>query len=228
MIVLALKPTSMLLSLVSAGTAGEFLPSRPRRAASIARILAVTKAADYALAVRRRTRAWICTAALAALSAACGGPDPIAFKNRVFYEYGGEGADDLAKAFETPYPPLDLDQAPNGLSYMGVAVLAVYERIESPREPWRIVMERYEDELQKSGGVLLSKAVPAATWNAQARAYDVQRPVAAPKEPYLNYSREYLARSEKRIVLIQMVRPTDSLRPVSSELMRVVQTLQVL
>jgi hypothetical protein len=203
--------------------------------------------------------------AVIAFGVACaGGPDPSAFRNRVFYDFDGTGGPDLAKAFETPYPPLDLEQAPPAIGYIGVEVLegsvrlsrpkawlirrasneperrfieyvspnqlmfAVYERIESPREPWRVVMQRYEEEVEKSGGIVLGRPVPAATWNAQARAYDIERPVAAPKAPYVNYSREYLTRSGKRIVLIQMVHPSDSMKPVTGELMRVIQTLQVL
>lgn len=207
----------------------------------------------------------LAAALFAVAGVACaGGPDPSAFRNRVFYDFGGVGSAELAKSFETPYPPLDLEQAPPAMGYMGVEVLggsvrlsrpkawvirrasneperrfieyvspnqvmfAVYERVESPREPWRAVMQRYEGEVEKSGGIVLGKPVPAATWNAQARAYDIERPVAAPKAPYVNHSREYLARSEHRIVLIQMVRPSESMQPVTGELLRVIETLQVL
>lgn len=209
-------------------------------------------------------KAWLLVGCSALV--ACGsGPDPSAFKNRTFYEYGSLGGDAAAAAqFEKPYPPLDLSGASPLPDYSGVAVLegtvrlsrpkswviraasleperrfiqyvstkqvmfSVYERIESPEDPWRVILGRYEDEVKKSGGALLGGPVPASTWNAQARIYDVERSVAAPKAPFVNRCREYLARSEKRLVLIQIVHQGDSLEHVDDELLRVVKTLQVL
>lgn len=193
------------------------------------------------------------------------GPDPIAFKNRTFYEtYGGQLSQNQLQILEQPYPPLDLDRGEGGRTYVGVKVLdgtvrlsrpkdwviraaglepqkryieyvsprevvfAVYERIESPLDPWRVIMGRYEDDVKKSGGELLGEAVPVTTWNAQARAYDVQRSVAAPKTPFVNVSREYLARSEHRVDLIQIVHQGKTMESVSDELARVIETLQLL
>ena len=193
------------------------------------------------------------------------GPDPIAFKNRTFYEtYGGQLTPSQLQILEQPYPPLDLDSGEAGREYIGVKVLegtvrlsrpkdwviraaslepqkryieyvsprevvfAVYERVESPLDPWRVIMGRYEDDVKKSGGELLGQGVPASTWNAQARVYDVQRSVAAPKMPFVNLSREYLARSEHRVDLIQIVHQGKTMESVSTELARVIETLQLL
>jgi len=106
-------------------------------------------------------------------------------------------------------------------------VVAIYERLESPRDPWRVVMQRYEEDVQRSGGVLLGKAVPVATWSNQGRAYLVQRAVSAPKAPLESYTREYLLRSDKRIVLLQIVHPGKSIEPLSVELLHPLDTLQV-
>jgi hypothetical protein len=107
-------------------------------------------------------------------------------------------------------------------------IFSIYERIESPREPWHVLMGRYQSETTQQGGLFLGPAVPTAVWNAQARAYDVKRLVPAPKSAFKNNSREYLVHGRNRILLIQVVHPNDSLEPLASELMRVVQTLQVL
>ena len=106
-------------------------------------------------------------------------------------------------------------------------VVAIYERLESPWDPWRVVMHRYEQDVERSGGVLLSKGVPMATWNAQGRAYLVERPVTAPKSPLEAHSREYLLRSDERIVLLQVVHPGKSVQPISAELLRPLSTMQV-
>jgi hypothetical protein len=203
---------------------------------------------------------------LLGVSACASGPDPSAFKNRVFYEYGsGQLTAKEIEEFERPYQPLDARAEARGSSdYIGVQVLkgavrlsrprdwiirsasleperrfieyvsprqiafAVYERIESPLDPWREIMQRYEEDVQKEGGTLLGKAVPAATWNAQARAYDVQRAVPAPKAPFLNRCREYLVRSEHRLLLVQIVYQGETIEPFTEELLRVIDTLQVL
>ena len=211
-------------------------------------------------------RALLLTAALSAasLSVACGGgPAPVAFENRTFYNYGfGAGGADVS-AFEKPYPPLDLaEKAPNP-QYIGVSIIgehvhisrprnwiirsagnqigaryieyvspneyifAVYERQDDPSDLWRDILGRYEEDVKKVGAELVGERVPVATWNAQGRAYVVRRPVAAAKQPFISMSRELLLRSEARVVLVQIVHQGSSLEPVSDELYRTVQTLQV-
>jgi hypothetical protein len=106
-------------------------------------------------------------------------------------------------------------------------LFSIYERVDSPEDLWREVMGRYEDQVKQDGAELLGARVPVATWNAQGRAYVVRRQVKAAKAPYISVSREYLARSDHRIVLVQVVHQTSSLRPVSDELLRVMETLEI-
>lgn len=107
-------------------------------------------------------------------------------------------------------------------------LFTIYERLESPRDLWHVLMGRYQEETTEDGGIFLGPGVPAAVWNAQARAYDVKRLVPAPKAAFLNHSREYLVRGSRRILLVQVVRPDESLAPITPELLRVIETLQVL
>jgi len=104
----------------------------------------------------------------------------------------------------------------------------VYERLESPQDPWAVLVERYTADTEKQGGVFLGEGVPFSTWDTQARAYDVRRGVPAGPEPLVSYSREYLARSPHRVVLIQIVRPRQEYGVAEPELLRVMTTLSVL
>ena len=216
-----------------------------------------------------RTIAHVLFAGLATASAGlcgcAGNPDPIAFKNRVFYQYDDPSAN--AAAFEQRFAPLDLAQreSAGGVmpEYTGVSIIggnvhlsrptnwkirtasnkpeerfieyvspneyifAIYERPDSPSDPWRDVMGRYEKGVQEDGAEILGSRVPVATWNAQGRAYVVRRTVSASKGPFVSVSREILARSEHRIVLVQIVHQTSTLKPVSDELLRVMETLEI-
>jgi hypothetical protein len=106
-------------------------------------------------------------------------------------------------------------------------VVAIYERLESPWDPWRVVLEHYEKDLEETGAKTEGKAVPVASFFTQGRAYVVQRPVSAPKTPLMAYSREYLMRGDHRIVLVQIVHPRSSIEPIAEELVRVLDTIKV-
>jgi len=107
-------------------------------------------------------------------------------------------------------------------------VFAIYERLESPKDPWPDLLDRYQADTEKQGGVFLGAGVPASTWDSQARAFDVERQVPAGPEPFVSYSREYLARSPHRVVLIQIVRPRQEYGAAEAEFLRVMTTLSVL
>jgi hypothetical protein len=209
-----------------------------------------------------RVLAFVLLLGAAANVTACSqGPETLAFKNHVFYQYDNAAA--KARPFEEPYPPLDLAvQAPNP-EYIGVSVLgadihlsrprnwvirgasnqaeqryiqyvspneyvfSIYERVDSPEDPWRDVMARYEDSVKADGAELLGSRIPVSTWNAQGRAYVVRRSVRAARAPFVSVSREFLARSSHRIVLVQIVHQTGTLEPVSDELLRVIETLEI-
>jgi len=107
-------------------------------------------------------------------------------------------------------------------------VFGVYERLESPKDPWATLLDRYKADTEQQGGVFLGEGVPFATWDTQARAFDVRRGVPAGPDPLVSYSREYLARSPHRVVLIQIVRPREGFGPAEAEFLRVMTTLSVL
>ncbi len=199
-------------------------------------------------------------AVLALFLIGCGGPDPSAFRNRTFYEYGGMSTGVDMNLIERDYPPLH-DWEPK---YRGVAVLtgivrfsrprswvirrasiepqeryieyvspsqvlfSIYERLESPWDPWRVLLSRYEKDLKEEGGQLLSKPFPFASFNAQGREYVVERGVPAPKMPFVNRSREILLRSDHRIVLVQIVHQGRSPATVSREVLPALTSMQVL
>ncbi|HET9929300.1 MAG TPA: hypothetical protein VFQ35_01375 [Polyangiaceae bacterium] len=112
--------------------------------------------------------------------------------------------------------------SPNAYSF------AVYERPESTSELWRDVQQRFEDDAQSLGAKVVGKRVPMATLGSQGRAYTVERQVEAAKAPFVSHSREYLLRGKTRIVLVQIVTDGEDLSAIDRELMRVVQTIEVL
>jgi len=112
--------------------------------------------------------------------------------------------------------------SPNAYSF------AVYERPESTVELWRDVMQRFEDDTQALGAKVVGKRVPMATLGSQGRAYTIERQVEAAKAPFVSHSREYLLRGASRIVVVQVVCDSEDLSAVDRELMRVVQTIEVL
>jgi hypothetical protein len=112
--------------------------------------------------------------------------------------------------------------SPNAYSF------AIYERPESPSDPWRDMLKRYEDDTQSLGAKMTGKRVPVATGVGEGRAYSVQRNVEAAKRPLVSHSREYLVRGKSRVVVVQVVYEGDELAQVDPELLRVIDTLEVL
>ncbi|PKN48859.1 MAG: hypothetical protein CVU63_03785 [Deltaproteobacteria bacterium HGW-Deltaproteobacteria-20] len=106
-------------------------------------------------------------------------------------------------------------------------VFSVYERQELPDARWSDVVARYEKSLEANKAEVLHEGVPMATFNGQGRAYLVRRRVPAAKAPFINVSREYLIRADNRIVLVQIVHPVDGQAPISGELRRVIDTLEL-
>jgi hypothetical protein len=107
-------------------------------------------------------------------------------------------------------------------------MVSIYERLETPEDPWRSIMGRFETELAKDGGRVIGNAVPFASFNAQGREYVIERGVAAPKMPFINRSREILLRSDHRIVLVQIVHQGDNPQHISAEVLPVLSSMQVL
>jgi hypothetical protein len=112
--------------------------------------------------------------------------------------------------------------SPNAYSF------ALYERPEAPTEMWHDILTRYEDDVQSLGAKVVGKRIPLATFKGQGRAYTIERTVEAPKRPLVSGSREIVVRGEHRVVLVQIVFEGSSLEPVDDELLRVINTLEVL
>jgi hypothetical protein len=107
-------------------------------------------------------------------------------------------------------------------------LVAIYERTDSPAEPWVDVLSRYEAETKAKGAQIDGERVAVATWNAQGREYVVRRTIKGQRAPYTHLSREVLLRSEHRIDLLEIVHQGESIAPVGGELLRVVDTMQLL
>ncbi len=112
--------------------------------------------------------------------------------------------------------------SPNAYSF------AIYERPEYVADPWRDMLKRYEDDTQALGAKITGKRVPVAVGIGQGRAYSVERSVEAAKRPLTSHSREYLVRGQSRVVIVQVVYEGDDLSRVNPELLRVIDTLEVL
>jgi hypothetical protein len=105
---------------------------------------------------------------------------------------------------------------------------AIYERVDSPTDLWREVLNRYEDDVASVGAKVTGKRVPMATLLGQGRSFSVERKVDAAKRPFISHAREFIVRGEHRLVLVQIVHGGEDLSAVDAEIMRAVSTLEVL
>ena len=106
-------------------------------------------------------------------------------------------------------------------------IFAIYERTDSTVDPWRDVLGRYEEDAKASGAELLGGRIPVATWNAQGREYVVKRKVKGQRGPFVNTSREVVLRSSRRVDLVAVVHQGETLAGVGTELLRVMETLEL-
>ena len=107
-------------------------------------------------------------------------------------------------------------------------VFSIYERQELPEALWGDVVARYEQDVVETGAKIEGAGVPMATWTGQGRAFVVHRKIAAAKGPYESVSREYLIRNEHQVVLVQIVRSSSGVESIAPELMRVLDTMELL
>jgi hypothetical protein len=126
----------------------------------------------------------------------------------------------------------DADSMP-GQAYVGYVSpnaysFAIYERPESVSEPWHELLKRFEKDVTDSGAKISGKRVPVALGIGHGRGYSIERSVEAAKKPFVSRSREYLVRGSSRVVVVQIVHEGDSPAELSQELLRVVDTLEVL
>jgi hypothetical protein len=107
--------------------------------------------------------------------------------------------------------------SPNAYSF------AVYERSDAPTDLWRDVQQRYENDVATAGAKVVGRRIPIATGANQGRAYTIER-----KTPLPSRSREWLLRSDHRIVLVQVVTQDQDLSRIGTELLEVLSHLEVL
>ncbi|MCC6527710.1 MAG: hypothetical protein IT373_34005 [Polyangiaceae bacterium] len=104
------------------------------------------------------------------------------------------------------------DNTPSGrlISYQSPRqfLFSIYERTDPEGDPWSEVLKRYEEQVQKDGAQIVAGRIPIATSNAQGRSYYIKTPVAS-RPDYENYSHEILVRSNRRVLLVQIVHPKD-------------------
>lgn len=100
---------------------------------------------------------------------------------------------------------------------------AIYERSDAPTDMWRDVQQRYENDVAAAGAKVVGRHVPVATDTNQGRAYTIERKTPAPSR-----SREYILRSEHRLVLVQVVTQEADLSRIGAELVEVLAHLEVL
>lgn len=104
---------------------------------------------------------------------------------------------------------------------------AIYQRRDPPSDDWREILGRYEADVAAVGARVIGGRVPMATYWGQGRAYSVERDVSAAKAPLRSRSREMVLRSERRVVLVQIVYQDENLSEVDDELVRALATLEV-
>ncbi|MFP6683839.1 MAG: hypothetical protein VB934_03965 [Polyangiaceae bacterium] len=87
-------------------------------------------------------------------------------------------------------------------------IFNIYERTDPVEVSWDTLLERYEEKVKSTGSTFLSGRVPVATANAQGRSYLVKSLVAA-KPNYETFAHEVMVRSNRRIMLVQIVHPEN-------------------
>jgi hypothetical protein len=107
--------------------------------------------------------------------------------------------------------------SPNAYSF------AVYERSDAPTDLWRDIQQRYESDVATAGAKVVGRHIPMATGSNQGRAYTIER-----KTPLPSRSREWILRSEHRVVLVQVVTQDQDLSRIGAELLDVLSHLEVL
>jgi hypothetical protein len=83
-------------------------------------------------------------------------------------------------------------------------LFSIFERVDSPGDPWTDVLQRYEADVEEQGSQIIAGRIPTATANTQGRSYLLKTRVPA-KPDYQSYAHEILLRSGHRILLVQIV-----------------------
>ncbi|AUX24144.1 hypothetical protein SOCEGT47_046800 [Sorangium cellulosum] len=104
-------------------------------------------------------------------------------------------------------------------------LFSIYERIDSPEDPWPDVLKRYEADLEEQGAQILSGRAPVATANTQGRSYLVKAKI--PSKPVSEaFAHEILIRSPRRVLLVQIVH-RENIDASADEITAALQSLTV-
>jgi hypothetical protein len=88
-------------------------------------------------------------------------------------------------------------------------IFSILERVDPPTDPWSEVEKRYESETRDLLGKFLASRHPIGTANSQGRSYIVESTVKSKPENLKSYATEILVRSDKRVLLVQVVHRGD-------------------
>jgi hypothetical protein len=158
--------------------------------------------------------------ALAGL-AGCGGSPTAPKGDEVFYLHGG-GVIDKNRSWEVYYPKLDRDASTRVSRQF---TFSIYERVDPDRDTWTEVQKRYEAELKAQGAKVVASRIPIGTANAQGRSYMLQSTIRS-RPDFKGAATEILVRSDKRILLVQIVHP-GNLEPLADEVAAAISTMVV-
>ena len=100
---------------------------------------------------------------------------------------------------------------------------AIYERSDAPTDLWRDIQLRYEKDVESAGAKIVGRHIPMTTGANQGRAYTIER-----KSPLPSRSREWLLRSDHRVVLVQVVTQDQDLSRIGNEVLEILSHLEVL
>jgi hypothetical protein len=103
---------------------------------------------------------------------------------------------------------------------------SILERVDPEGDPWPEVLRRYEQETRAEGAKILASRLPTATANGQGRAYVLRSSVKGKPTNFDAFSTEILVRSERRILLVQVVH-RESIDTIADEVATAVSSLLV-
>lgn len=104
-------------------------------------------------------------------------------------------------------------------------LFSIYERIDHPEDSWAEVLRRFEADVRDQGSQILASRVPVASANAQGRSYLLKTNVPA-RPVYQSYSHEILLRSDRRVLLVQVVHG-ENVDTISDEITAALKSILV-
>ena len=105
-------------------------------------------------------------------------------------------------------------------------VVNIYERTDPPEETWEQVLKRYEEDVEAKGSEILASRIPTTTANAQGRTYLIKSTLESKPEAYSTHAHEVMVRSNKRVMLIQIIHG-ESVDASIDEMMAMMRTMLI-